>query len=65
MNMSTNVIFSQSLVELFAGELREPEVDGRKSGEDRAPEQHVAEVGDDEVRVVERRNQPQLVLPRK
>ena len=42
-----------SLVEASPEELREPEVDPRAEREDRAAEQHVVEVGYDEVAVVE------------
>ena len=45
---------AQGLVEHPAGHLREPVVDPREDAEDGAAEQHVVEVRDDPVRVVER-----------
>ena len=45
---------AQGLVEHPAGHLREPVVDAGEDAEHRAAEQHVVEVRDDPVRVVER-----------
>ncbi len=53
MNMMHEGELAQPLVELPAGELREPVVDAGEGGEHRPAEQHVVEVGHDEVGVVE------------
>ncbi len=48
------VQLADALVVHVAAHLREPVVPGREDGEDRAQRQHVVEVGDDVVGVVQR-----------